>query len=261
MNTENNPIGVFDSGVGGLTVLKALALQFPKENFIYLGDTGRLPYGTKSAQTIFNYSQQIIEYLLNRKVKAIAIACNSASSHYKLKKLHGIPIFNVIEPGAMVALKNSKSKVIGILETRATVKSNSYPDATHSLDSEAKVFQQACPLLVPLAEAGRIQDPITNLVAYRDIKALTQCNVDTIVLGCTHYPILKDSFQKTAGHSVTLVESGAALAEILKNELSKKTWIANTQDSASRFIELLTTDKSEYTINLAREILHPIRIS
>jgi glutamate racemase len=261
MNTENNPIGVFDSGVGGLTVLKALALQFPKENFIYLGDTARLPYGTKSAQTIFNYSQQIVEYLLSRKVKAIIIACNSASSHYKLKELHGIPIFNVIEPGAMVALKNSKSKIIGILGTRATVKSNSYPDAIHSLDAEAKVFQQACPLLVPLAEEGWIQDPITNLVAYRYIQALTQCNVDTIVLGCTHYPILKDSIQKAAGHSVTLVESGAALAEILKNELSKKTWIANTQDSASRFIELLTTDRSEYTINLAREILHPIRIS
>jgi glutamate racemase len=256
-----DPIGVFDSGVGGLTVLKTLALQFPKENFIYLGDTARLPYGTKSAQTIFNYSQQIVEYLIGKKVKAIVIACNSASSHFKTKELSGVPIYNVIEPGAQMALKNSENKVIGILGTRATVSSNSYPDAIHSLDSSAKIFQVACPLLVPLAEEGWIQDPVTNLIAYRYIQALSQHRVDTIVLGCTHYPILKEAIQKAAGQSVTLVESGAALAEILKAEIAKGNWKANPQESSSRFIEVLTTDKSDHFVFLAQEILHPIRIS
>jgi glutamate racemase len=272
-NTEDSPaknlnshnaaeaIGVFDSGVGGLTVLKTLAQKFPKENFIYLGDTARLPYGTKSPETIFNYSQQIIDYLVSRNVKIIVIACNSASSHYNSKRVQNIPIYNVIEPGARLALKTSSNKRIGILGTRATVNSQSYPKAIHKLDNSAEVFQAACPLLVPLAEEAWVDDPITNLITYRYIQGLSQHQVDTIVLGCTHYPILKNSIQKAAGPNVQLVESGLALSEILNEELVTGLWVANNQESSSRFIEILTTDRSEHFQKWAQEILHPLHIS
>lgn len=258
---STDAIGVFDSGIGGLTVLKTLAQEFLKENFIYLGDTARLPYGTKSPETIFNYSQQIIEYLISRKVKAIVIACNSASSHYKKKEFSGIPVYNVIEPGARMALRTSITKRIGILGTRATVNSQSYPTAIHQIDATAEVFQAACPLLVPLAEEGWIDDPITNLITYRYVQGLSQYNVDTMVLGCTHYPILKAAIQKAASNRVQLVESGAALTEILNEELQLGNWPANHQESSSRYIEVLTTDRSEHFQKWAQEILHPLRIS
>lgn len=253
-------IGVFDSGVGGLTVLKELALHFPQENFIYLGDTARLPYGSKSANTIYNYSKQNIQFLIKRNVKAVVIACNSASSHFKEKELNGIPIYNVIEPGSVEALKQSQNKKIGVLGTKATVLSQSYVNAIHALDATVEVFQQACPLFVPLAEEGWIDDPITNFITYRYIQPLVQQQVDTLVLGCTHYPILRNSIQKAAGSAIQLVDSGVAICEILKQELEQKKWIANTISPAERYIELLTTDRSDHFLKLAQDILAPITV-
>lgn len=253
-------IGVFDSGVGGLTVLRELAIHFPTENFIYLGDTARLPYGTKSAKTIFNYSEQNIRFLLKKNVKAIIIACNSASSHFKDKEMDSVPIYNVIEPGAEIALMSSANKKIGVLGTKATVQSQSYVKAIHSLDESASVFQQPCPLLVPLAEEGWIDDPITNLIAFRYVNPLVQLNIDTLVLGCTHYPILKAAIQKTTGNSITLVDSGLALVKILQKELLLGKWKANEQNADLRTVELLATDRSEHFLKLAHEILAPITI-
>lgn len=259
--SQGAPIGVFDSGVGGLTVLKTLAQNFPNESFLYLGDTARVPYGSKSAQTIFNYSKQIIQYLAKREVKAIVIACNSASSHFTESRWENLPIYNVIEPGASMALSVSAHKRIGVLGTRATIKSQSYPKAIKKINPSAEIFQVACPLLVPLAEEGWIMDPITNLITYRYVQQLAPHQVDTIVLGCTHYPILKESIQKAAGSQITLVESGEALVEILKHGLKTETWSPRENSlNHEREIEILATDRTDSFEELARQILAPLKI-
>lgn len=246
-------IGVFDSGIGGLTVLKTLAEKFPAENFIYLGDTARLPYGTKSPQTIRKYSEQIIQFLISQKVKAIVIACNSASSVFQEKEWQGIPVFNVITPGVREAIKNSSTKRIGILGTRATVQSEIYKKKILELDPEAQVFQQACPLFVPLAEEGWLDDPVTNLIVYRYLQSLVHHQVDTIILACTHYPLLRAAIQKVVGNDVKLVESGQALCEDLKNLSSLE-----SNQNEQRHIQILCTDLSSNIEILSKHILNPI---
>jgi glutamate racemase len=193
--SDSRPIGVFDSGIGGLTVLKELAHQFPHENFLYLGDTARLPYGSKSPQTIRKYSEQNIHFLQKQNVKAIVIACNTASSQVPEKELLETPIYNVIEPGSLRALQLSNSKKIGLVATRATVQSQAYTKRIHSLEPKAEVFAQAAPLFVPLAEEGWDSDPITNLIVFRYLKPLLDENIDTLILGCTHYPLVKEKIE------------------------------------------------------------------
>ncbi|MGZ5279028.1 MAG: glutamate racemase [Pseudobdellovibrionaceae bacterium] len=182
-------IGVFDSGVGGLTVLKELAAHFPNEEFLYLGDTARLPYGTKSPETIRQYSEQILNFLTARKVDALIIACNTASSQVPEKEWLSLPVFNVIEPGAEFAVASSENKHIGVLGTRALVASGAYQKEILKLSPDAQVFAQSCPLFVPLAEEGWLEDPITNLIAYRYLHPLLESKIDTLILGCTHYPL------------------------------------------------------------------------
>ncbi|RYZ63622.1 MAG: glutamate racemase, partial [Proteobacteria bacterium] len=161
---DDRPIGLFDSGIGGLTVLKTLLGDFPNESFLYLGDTARLPYGSKSAQTIERYLIQNIDFLASRNVKAVVVACNSASTVLLGTTLtFPVPVYNVIEPGAERALKATSGKRIGVLGTKATVAAKSYVNALHARDASVEVFQQACPLLVPLVEEGMEEDPITNL--------------------------------------------------------------------------------------------------
>src|SRR5665213_2683738 len=182
-------IGVFDSGVGGLTVLNALKTRWPAENFVYLADTARLPYGSKSLHTIHQYADQNVRYLAKYKVKAVVVACNSASTAILEAPLKSsIPILNVVEPGARKAVEFSAQKRIGVLGTRATVMSEAYPKAILKIAPEAAVFQQPCPLWVPLVEEGWIEDPITNLIVYRYINSMAREQVDTLILGCTHYP-------------------------------------------------------------------------
>lgn len=255
---DSRPIGVFDSGIGGLTVLKELALQFPQENFLYVGDTARLPYGSKSPQTIRKYSEQVIQFLKKQNVKAIVIACNTASSQVPEKVVDEVPIYNVIEPGAQRALELSHGKRIGVLATRATVNSQAYTKKIHELDPQAQVFDQSCPLFVPLAEEGWDSDPITNLIVFRYLSPLMHKHIDTLILGCTHYPILKNSISRVTGSSVELVDSGEAIAKWLEQDM-KNGRLGTNKNSSSRHIQIMTTDSSAHFTEMAQRILKPVK--
>lgn len=211
-----NAIGVFDSGVGGLTVLRALKRRWPAENFVYLADTARLPYGSKSLHTIHQYADQNIRFLEKFNMKAVVVACNSASTAILEMPLKStIPILNVVAPGARVAVKTSTTHRIGVLGTRATVMSEAYPRAIRKIAPETHVVQQACPLLVPLVEEGWFNDPVTNLIVYRYVNRFEGEQVDTLILGCTHYPALRAAIQKAVGPDVQLVDSSLGLIEDL----------------------------------------------
>lgn len=253
MDYDNRPIGVFDSGVGGLTVLKELMQKFPNESFIYVGDTARLPYGSKSASTIRRYSEQIIQYLKQRDVKAIVIACNTASTQVPESEFLGLPIYNVITPGARQALLKSDTQRIGVLGTRATVKSLAYKKKLLELNPKAEVFHQACPLFVPLAEEGWDNDPITNLIAFRYLQPLLQMHIDTLILGCTHYPLLKNSIAKVTGSQIELVDSGEAICSWIQDDLSKGRFKLSAPKERS--VTLLTTDQSDQFNQMAQMIL------
>lgn len=251
-------IGVFDSGIGGLTVLRELLQLIPQESFLYLGDTARLPYGTKSPETIRKYSEQIMDYLAAQKVSAIVIACNSASSQVSETEWKGIPVFTVISPGAEAAILASQSKKIGILGTRATIHSRAYANALKSFSSEVEVFSQACPLFVPLAEEGWVEDPITNLITYRYLQPLIQSGIDTLILGCTHYPLLWPAIQKVAGHSIQLIDPGKAVAQKLKLKIDQGSLKIPPSDSAS--ITLLSTDMASSLKTWATQIIAPHQV-
>jgi glutamate racemase len=252
-------IGVFDSGVGGLTVLKELATHFPTEEFLYLGDTARLPYGTKSPETIRQYSEQILNFLHRRQVDALIIACNTASSQVSERQWQGLPVFNVIEPGAQFAVESSQAQRIGVLGTRALINSGAYQKEIHKLSPHAEIFAQSCPLFVPLAEEGWLEDPITNLIAYRYIHPLLEYQIDTLIMGCTHYPLLKASIQRACGPQVRLVDSGQALALQLEKAFEGET-LKRSVSSAGE-IHVLATDLSPHTEELARQILAPLTVS
>ncbi|WP_374032800.1 glutamate racemase [Bdellovibrio bacteriovorus] len=255
---DSRPIGVFDSGIGGLTVLKELALQFPHESFLYVGDTARLPYGSKSPQTIRKYSEQIIQFLEKQNVKAIVIACNTASSQVSEREIDGLPIYNVIEPGSQRALELSSGKRIGVLATRATVNSQAYTHKIHALDPQAQVFDQACPLFVPLAEEGWDSDPVTNLIVFRYLSPLLQNHIDTLILGCTHYPILKNSIARVTGSSIELVDSGEAIAQWLSRDF-KSGRLGPNKSNEPRRIDIMTTDSSAHFTEMAQRILKPAK--
>jgi len=210
-------IGVFDSGVGGITVLRELKRRWPNESFLYLADTARLPYGSKSIHTIRLYVEQNFNFFLKHGVKAIVIACNSASTAVLEEPLEcPVPVFNVVQPGARKAVEASSTQRIGVLGTRATVTSQAYAHAIHKLSPNTQVFQQACPLFVPLVEEGWFEDPITNLIVYRYVTAVVQKQIDTLILGCTHYPALKDAIRKVTGSSLQLIDSSIGLIEDLE---------------------------------------------
>ena len=258
---NHQPIGVFDSGVGGFTVLKVLAKHFPDENFLYLGDSARLPYGTKSPLTIRKYGEQALNFLADAGVKSIIIACNSASSQFRETEFRGIPVENVIDPGAATALRITQGR-IGILGTRATINSKVYEQTLLKLAQEQnrniEIFSAAAPLLVPLAEEGWIDDPITNLIVFRHTQELLQQKIDTLILGCTHYPILRASIQKAVGNSMNLVDSGEALAEILRKKFDNQTLKrreATAADSEPRRIEILSTEESANFTAMAQRMI------
>jgi glutamate racemase len=255
---DSRPIGVFDSGIGGLTVLKELAMQFPQESFLYLGDTARLPYGSKSAHTIRKYSEQNIQFLKKLDVKAIVIACNTASTQVPEAELAGLPIYNVIGPGAQRAVEVSHSKRIGVLGTRATINSKAYSHKIMELEPTANVIDQACPLFVPLAEEGWDSDPVTNIIVFRYLSQILQHSIDTLILGCTHYPLLKNSISRVTGSSIELVDSGEAIARWLERDFSKNRLQRNAKDNHQK-IEIMTTDSSAHFTEMALKILKPIK--
>jgi len=252
--SADRPIGVFDSGVGGLTVLRSLMENLPEENFVYIGDTARLPYGTKSPNTIRKYTEQNIKALLRHNVKAVVIACNSASAQFLDPVYEGVPVFNVIEPGMEAALATTQSRRIGLLGTKATVKSRAYERALDKFAQQKgyELISMPAPLLVPLAEEGWDEDPITNLIVFRYLQPLLQAGIDTLILGCTHYPILRASIQKAVGPDVQLVDSGATLSRKIRYLMESG---ALSRSKSCQQIDLFTTDDPENFGSLARAIL------
>lgn len=227
------PIGVFDSGVGGLTVVKEIMNQIPGESIIYFGDTARLPYGSKSKKTVITYTRQIIRFLMDRDVKAIVIACNTASAFAleTLKSEFDIPIIGVVEPGAKLAAKTTINGRIGVIGTEGTIQSGIYSEFLNNTNPNVKIFGKACPLFVPLVEEGLADDPVTFEMAKRYISPLLEKDIDTLVLGCTHYPLLRDTIRKVVGDDIVLVnpayETAKSLAEVLadnglRNDLGRK---------------------------------------
>lgn len=255
MSDDTRPIGVFDSGVGGLTVLRTLSESFPNENFLYLGDTARLPYGSKSPETIRRYSEQNLLFLAQNNVKATVIACNSASTQMREPEFQGKPLYNVIAPGARAAVKATRDGRIGLIGTRATVQSGAYIEEIAKLHPEAQIFAQACPLLVPLAEEGWDADPVTNLIVYRYLQGLMHERIDTLILGCTHYPLLTNSIQRVTGSEVVLVDSGEAIAQQIRQDFQSGRLAPHT--ASTGFLRLCVTDSSSAFAQLSRKILGP----
>ncbi|QCX33408.1 glutamate racemase [Caloramator sp. E03] len=218
---DNRAVGVFDSGIGGLTVVKEIMKILPNEDIIYFGDTARVPYGSKSTETITKFSFQNTRFLMSMNVKAIVVACNTASalSLEKLQDEFKIPIIGVIEPGANMAVKATLTNRIGIIGTEGTIGSRAYEKAIKKLKPEAELFAYPCPLFVPIVEEGWAQTEVSLLVAKEYLKPLRQLNIDTLVMGCTHYPLLTNVVSEVMGKSVKLINPAEATAAKLKEIL------------------------------------------
>ena len=224
-------IGVFDSGIGGLSVFRALMARLPFENIIYFGDTARVPYGVKSMETIALYASQIVDFLLKQQVKLLIIACNTmaAVAHQVIAKRSPIPVLDVIEAGARMAVEVTRTRDIGVIGTPATIASNAYTRAIHRLDFEVRIFSQACPLFVPLVEEGWLDHPVTRLTAEEYLRPLLAHDLDTLVLGCTHYPLLKPLLQEVVGNGIILVDSAEAMANQTA-EMLERQGLGNPQE-------------------------------
>jgi len=229
------PIGIFDSGVGGLTVYRALHDRLPNEHFVYLGDTARVPYGTKSLATVERYAIENSQFLASLGIKMLVVACNTASALAlpRIREKIGLDVVGVIGPGGRKAVEITKDKTgprIGVIATEATVSSNAYLEAIRRASSEAAVLQAGCPLFVPLAEEGWTVEPETRSIAEKYLRDMKEFQPDALVLGCTHYPILREVIQQTVGDDVKLVDSGEATADEVKILLRDRE-LANTQES------------------------------
>ncbi|MCB1148536.1 MAG: glutamate racemase [Chlamydiia bacterium] len=233
-------IGMFDSGVGGLTVLHALKQELPNESVLYFGDTARVPYGNKSAETIRRYSLEIAEFLLRKEIKLLICACNTASAHAleTLQEALPIPVIGVVLPGARAALDVSKTKKIALLATRSTIESKAYPRALLKLCSSAEIFVTPCPLLVPLIEEGYLDHPLTRLALQDYLKPVYEQGADTLLLGCTHYPLLRPLLEKILPPHIAIVDSAKALASEAKSLLEQMGNLAK----GARTVEYIVSD-------------------
>lgn len=215
------PVGIFDSGLGGLTVARAVFERLPAESTVYFGDTARVPYGPKSPETVRRYSLEILTWLLRQGVKAVVVACNTSTAHAleALREASPVPVLGVIAPGAAAALAATRTGRVGVIGTAGTIASQAYRRAIAALDPAVHVTERACPLFVPLVEEGWFDHAATRLVASEHLRPVREAGVDTLVLGCTHYPLLRNAIQAEMGAGVTLIDSGAetarALAEVL----------------------------------------------
>ncbi len=221
---RKRPIGVFDSGVGGLTVAKEIMRQIPNESIIYFGDTARVPYGSKSRETVTRFSRQIVHFLQAHDVKTIVIACNTASACAleELEKECDIPMIGVVKPGARAAAEVTRNGRIGVIATEATIGSQIYSHYIKELAPNATIYGKACPLFVPLVEEGLWQDPVTEEIARRYLMELIDCDIDTLILGCTHYPLIRSTVGNIMGERVTLVNPAYETAKELKRMLGQK---------------------------------------
>jgi len=222
--SDPRPLGVFDSGIGGLTVVRELMRQLPDEELLYFGDVARLPYGNKSAATVTRFSREIAAFLLQRDVKALVVACNTASALAlpALEQELPVPVIGVIDSGARAAVERTKSGRIGVIGTTSTVRSGAYAAAVRALAPAVEVIERACPLFVPLVEEGWIDHPVTRQVAHEYLAPLEDHRLDTLVLGCTHYPLLEDVLHAELGDGVTLIDSGRETAAAVKALLAAR---------------------------------------
>lgn len=219
---KNASVGVFDSGVGGLTVMREIMRQIPNESIIYFGDTARVPYGNKSKETVTRFSRQIVHFLKSHQVKTIVVACNTASAYAldELEKECDIPIMGVVKPGAKAAVEATRNGKIGVIATEATIGSGIYSHYIKELKSSATIYGKACPLFVPLVEEGLWEDPVTEEIARRYLAELIDNDIDTLILGCTHYPLIRSTVRKVIGEQVTLVNPAYETAIELRRVLA-----------------------------------------
>ncbi|MBI3601040.1 MAG: glutamate racemase [Nitrospinae bacterium] len=237
---SDKPIGIFDSGVGGLTVLKEIAARLPEEDIIYLGDTARVPYGIKSPETVIKFSQQNARFLLEKGIKMLVAACNTSSavSLPALREETGIPVIGVIEPGARAAVRSTKTGKIGVIGTEATIKSMAYEKAikgARGQGAKLEVITKSCPLFVPLAEEGWIENPVAEMTVEIYLKDLRDKGVDTLVLGCTHYPLLKNTIQRFMGNGVLLIDSAEETAKDIESLLKENDLLLKGKLSIKNF--------------------------
>jgi len=218
---KNKPIGIFDSGVGGLTVVKQIFKRLPDEEIVYLGDTARVPYGTKSPETIKRFAVENADFLMKFKVKLIVVACNTVSSTSLdiLREKFSIPIVGVIKPGAEKAVQITRNNKVGIIGTYTTVKSKAYEKEIKRFSKDIEVMSKACPLFVPLVEEGWLKEEITFSIVKKYLKPLMARKIDTLILGCTHYPLLKSVISKVAGKEVKIIDSASSVADEVHNIL------------------------------------------
>jgi len=250
----NAPIGVFDSGLGGLTVLREIENALPFEDLIYVGDTARVPYGIKSPETVTRYSKEICDFLLQRGVKAIVVACNTSSALAleTLRPLYSLPLLGVLEPGAQAAVDATVSQAIGVIGTEGTIKSEGYAQAIRKRLPQAKVVGRACPLFVPLVEEGWARHEVTRQVAEIYLGQWRGNGIDTLILGCTHYPVLRDLIQEVLP-GVTLVDSARETAKVLQALLAGKGLLKSGETRGSR--RFFTTDAPQKLTELAARFL------
>lgn len=252
------PIGIFDSGVGGLTVMRAITEKIPSESIIYFGDTARLPYGDKSPQTIIRYTSQCLDFLINCPVKMIVIACNTASAYVSeiLKERFKIPVVDVVIPSAQKAVEMTTKGKIAVIGTQATIRSGCYKQAIQNLLPSAVVYSVACPLFVPLVEEKLIEHPATKLIVEEYLTGIREQDFDTIILGCTHYPLLKTVIAKYLGPAIHIVDSANCCAEKVCSVLKTMPSTGSTahqffvSDDSERFLKLATAFLPNTTIDV-----------
>ena len=258
MINKNEPIGVFDSGVGGLTVAREIMRQLPDEKIVYFGDTARVPYGSKSKETIIKFSSQIIRFLRTKQVKAIVIACNTASAYAleEVKKQLDIPVIGVVKPGAKVAAQVTKNNRLGVIGTEGTIRSQIYDDYIHQHKPEAIVIGKPCPLFEPLVEEGWLHDAVTDEIASRYLECFKRENIDTLILGCTHYPLLRSTIGRIMGDGVTLVNPAYETAHCLKELLADHQMLTDEKNLPEKDkYQFYVSDMAEKFSHFANSIL------
>ena len=253
--SDSRPIGVFDSGIGGLTVVKALRDLLPNENISYLGDTARVPYGPKSPETVQRYAFELADMLMKQDAKALVVACNTVSSVALpiLMEKFPVPVIGVIEPGARAALEATRNRHVGVIGTRATIRSGAYEKALRDADNNIRVSSQACPLLVPLIEEGLFNDEITDQIVLRYLQPLLTKEIDTLVLGCTHYPLLTGAIARVLRRQIFIVDSAHNCARAVDEVLEQQTLRAALLNNGTLRVAL--TDAADNFLNVARDAL------
>jgi glutamate racemase len=253
--SDSRPIGVFDSGIGGLTVVKALRDMLPNENIFYLGDTARVPYGPKSSKTVQRYAVELAGMLTRKNAKALVVACNTVSSVALplLTEKFSVPVIGVIEPGARAALQTTRNGHIGVIGTHATIRSGAYEKALRAGDNNVRVSSRACPLLVPLIEEGLLDDDVTDRMIMRYLEPMLADGIDTLVLGCTHYPLLTGAIDRVLKRKIMLVDSADNCARAVEETLDRQSLRATAPNRDELHVAL--TDAADNFLNVARDAL------